>query len=283
MKTPHEAYRSVRMHAFKVSAALSALDYEGLGYPSEEARRKGGFEDAADWIKLASDLGSVTLDPVGELYDTSMCSTAYYADLAHSRFHAEYAARIVRLLFVWNALEILVKALSLEPHPTEKGRKRFSSAKAATWALKQRGVQADDYQGYLHLWEHVELHLQSHPWLVPEKIPDEWDAPFINEAGYGLELCRLVRNRLVHGISRLPIPEQYGGAQADGNALGFLDVAVKLLLISIQMLVASQLDGYDVVPEDDTHFHLVFGSDVLKSLRSFQIDPEIPRESVQHV
>ena len=206
-----------------------------------------------------------------------MCGTAADAVDAQDKLSAAYAHAITRFTFVWNAFEILVSALQLEPHPTESGKKRGSSAKAATWFLKTMNVNAAEYLGYAHLWEHAELMMPHHPDLGNVTIPARWDRPYINEAGYGLEMCRVMRNRLAHGIARLPYPEDYGGygRLRDAAVAGFVNLAVKLLLISIQMLVVCRLDANRLPPQQGMLLETC-GEDVLGYLRSVQLEGSAP-------
>jgi len=269
MDKPERYFRTVSWHCHTLAKVLNGLDAEGLAYPRNQKWDRGSLRDASDWLELAAELKAVTLSPIWFDASIMMCSSAAEYDDARAKLHAAFAVRITRFSFAWNAFEIVVKALALKPHPANKN----SSAKAGTFFIRRKGIGTADYPGYLHLLQHALTNARGHPDFREVVLPPKWDRPYISEAGYGLELCRILRNRLAHGLADLPVPEEWQRSDrlSDKGRLDLINMLVKLLLISVQMILVGQL-GPKLEITDDMILYDECGPDLIKHLQRLQLD-----------
>lgn len=278
LKTKHEPLRTASWHCYTMSQLLNGLAEEREAYPKEYDPEEGGYSEAAEWLLLAAELKKINLDPYA-FSDNWMCGRAADYDDARADFQEKLALTITRFVFAWNAFEIVGRILQLEPHPTKKR----SLAKAATWYLKRSDVDPAKFRGYDHLLEVALIYAARHPDFDDVTIPHQDDLPYISAAGHGLDLCREVRNRLVHGLSVVPLPDDWEtrGDLSDDSKLAFVNVALKLLLISIQMMMFCQLGAKYVVDDYSVVFD-VSGSDVSRYLQILQLEPEESNKGACH-
>lgn len=277
MQTPKLRYRTADWHCHALAAALRAIDMDGLiriskrqtEDPSRD-RREPTLLDASDWLQLAAEIKEVQLQYMGDPMVRGLCESADEYNNAKAKLHSEFVTRITRFTFAWNAFELTVRALKLQPHPESKN----SVAKAATWFIKKSNVKTADFPGYLHLLQHAVNLGNRHPDFHGVMLPPDNDRLRLSEAGYGVELCREMRNKLAHGAAMLPEPEgwRWSSDFRDKEMLGLINMLVKLLLVSIQMIVIVRL-GPEVEPltEDSTMYN-ESGPDLIEYLRHLQLD-----------
>ena len=228
------------------------------------------FMGAANWLQLSADLKSVTLDPFSDGSEM-FCETVAEFDDAKAKLHADFALCITRFTFSWTAFEILVEACKLEPHPSQIRSREPSKGKMGTWLLKKKAVNANDYKGYEHILEHAFECMARASSFEKVLIPHPKDNDYINEAGYGLEICRELRNKNLHGHLGVPIPFDWGEDRVpDRSELHFYNFALRLLLMSIQMVLACQIHSSLKLTEDDFLFE-DSGPDLSKYLRVLQL------------
>jgi hypothetical protein len=269
MKTKPEKLCKLNLHSNKLAKILAGLDSMPAVYPASWKRDDETFGDAAGWLQLAADMKAVTLDP---FFDSAglMCRPAAEYDDAKANLHADFALRITRFTFAWNAFEILVGVLKLDLHPSQKSQKYPSKAKRATWFLKKNAVDSKEYRGYLHVLEHGFQCASKHAAFRGEQVPHPKDLNFINEAGYGLDICRVLRNSNVHGLTGVPITSDWAGPEK--TDIHFYSFALRLLLLSMQMLLVCQIGPTVDLTEDDILFDLTVededcGTDFIKYLK----------------
>jgi hypothetical protein len=83
--------------------------------------------------------------------------------------------------------------------------------------------------------------LSHHPDFKDDKL--SIDNKHINLAGFGIELCRVVRNKLAHGLTSPPEPEewQWRPEISDKWRVAFLNLVSRLALMTMQMMLAAHL------------------------------------------
>jgi len=270
MQPPRLRYRTADWHCHTLASALRGIDMDGLLPAGKRRRRDATLTDASEWLQLAAEIKDVSLQYMGDPMEIYLCESAGEYDSAKAKIQAEFVTRIARFSFAWNAFEATIKALNVPAHPEAKN----SVAKAATWFIKKNGVRTADFPGYLHLLKHAVGLAKVYPDLQDVILPPEKDRLRISEAGYGVELCREMRNKLAHGAAMIPEPEgwRWGSGFRDKEMLALINILVKLLLITIQMMVFIRLGPKMNALTEDLLLYDESGPDLLEYFRHIHID-----------
>lgn len=218
-------------HCFEVAVLIDAMTREATwnwAVDPEGSR----LDHACDWLRLASEIESVRVNPTRFDDSSFYCSTAWNFESKRGDLQAALAAGVVRFSFAWSAFEILVRCLQL----ARSARQRASAPAAAMAFLERHKVQHRIFEGYAMLVHEAIQSVGRHPDFNRRPLRETLIGK--HEATLGLELCRRIRNTIAHGASVLPLPEDWeSGDFSDAEYTAFHDQALRLLLISVQMIL----------------------------------------------
>ncbi len=256
----------ISRHCFELAMLLEAMTNDGR-WSSAIGPDGARLDHACDWLRLAAETEGVDVNPV-RFDDSSLyCSTAWNFESKRGELQAALALGATRFSFAWSAFEILTRCLKL----ARNGKERVSAPKAAMGFLQRSGAEHRIFQGYADHVHAAILTLKRHP---------DFDHPNLErelvghaEATLGLELCRRIRNKLAHGATTLPLPEDWSsGGFTDAEYKTFHHQALRLLLLTIQMVL-----HYSIGPEhelEDRYRHRLFVIPRLHVLALYEDDED---------
>lgn len=234
-----EHLQSVESQLARVVGLISALiDPEAAGviYPEFAA----AWDLGEQWLRLASGLSYVDVDRAS--FDPPyMCGPAMDYEAAANRAISLFITEYTRLLYTWNAVEVLLPAMRLPEVPEARGL--FNSA--AKRLTQHWSTDVPDHYDFLlaHLVEHV----RRDPWLAEDKrMAGSLDVrPWRGRVALLFSSSQQLRHVLAHGALRMPEPDFWGEEMIPDTepiALSRLHlprIGTRGLALGLQLLVAS--------------------------------------------
>lgn len=210
-------------------------------------------ETIGDWLRLASQLESVTVDAWkfnGE--DSSYCSTIADNIDAHSQHYTAHATALTRFMFVCNGLEEAYRFIDHLYIPfadqigiKEKRRKRMSSLRAIELVghLFDTNGLAFHPQNFDHLcavFNTLFIAYQTEHSAALSGI----DPGAEQKMTYSLHLVRNLRNHVAHGTFPLGPPADYGGHEDSEELIQLLNHACRIAALYIQIIFIGYSPGF---------------------------------------
>jgi hypothetical protein len=219
----------------------------------------GAGKEAAlvqQWLRMAAGLAQVIVDL--RSFDVPfMCDSAMEYEEAANRAASLFVTEYTRLLYVWNAAEVLLGSMSL---PEVSGAKGVFNGAAAHLTEHWSQALPSHYSGLL---SHLEDHIQRDPALAGDQRlrrsmkERTWRGPQATL----LSASQHLRHVLAHGALQMPGPDAWGDEVNDGEEpirLGRLHVprlATRGICLGLQMILATRVDPASTVPTDELRYH----------------------------
>lgn len=192
---------------------------------------------AADWLHMAASIRSVEIDPDPN-GDTMMCSSAWEYASARAEISQLAMKETVVFNFLWGAFETVVKLIG----PTDLQAKKFGLVRACYRYIAERHEGVPLVPAYLDALRDLRELLKQTESLI--NIEGEFALKGdMCRAGLGIYVVSRLRNKLAHGASALPEPDDWGPL-AEQNVpaeehefVRLVATSSRIVLLTIQMLV----------------------------------------------
>lgn len=236
--------RGLSEHLTEIGLAATYLGNTST-FISEHGTATVRTETIGDWLRLASQLKTVTVDAWkfnGD--DSSYCSTIADNIDAHSHHYSAHATALTRFMFVCNGLEEAYRFIDHLYTPfadrigiKEKQRKRMSSLRAIELIDRLFDTSGLNFQpqNFAHLCE-----VFNNLFIAYQK---EHSTPLsgINlgaekKITYSLHLVRNLRNHVAHGTFPLGPPADYGGYEDSEELIQLLNHACRIAALYVQII-----------------------------------------------
>ena len=163
------------------------------------------------------------------------CSGAYEYEKQHKQNYQRFAFKISRLLFVWSAFEKLCDIVGINQLvPGKEGPAVKVGKYLEAESISIHPSFIDVWKKFADLYLKHEDFGKSKSQIYP--FAEQWSVASL------INLARDARNKAVHGQSSLKPPEDYSGNILPSRCyICFIDLAVRAILITIQMLLETFL------------------------------------------
>lgn len=190
-----------------------------------------GWAQAADWLELAGSVTKVDVLTGQDDDGLAYCETAMDYENDRSALLSQFVTSLTMFSFVWGAFESTAKVVSPPSIPKEM-RVYGNDSLTARSANYLRYVVPDGV--YLCALSKLRNRLGAHTEFAP-LLPDNLGLLASAEAGQGLELVRIIRNRFAHGATAIPQRDDWNGMDSADNQI--VRVSTRLVLLTIQMML----------------------------------------------
>lgn len=229
------------------------IDYLATYYRYEFQSACEGW-NAIEWLSISSNLESVRISP--SRFDDGLfyCHTARDYTKSKCELQSDLTTELVRFHFAWGALESLIKVFV----PAKRVEK-YGTINALCGYLRNCGLEQHLPVGYIDEYEHLVSLLRTAGGYQKEltklnlntKISYNFK-DYVDISGIGIFVVYRVRNQFAHGTMRFPEPEEYSGEYICETEL--IEVATRIVLMEILVLLISDIKGKDFFLEDEDFF-----------------------------
>lgn len=188
-------------------------------------------EKSANWLRVAYGVKSIDYD--GMLRDSSftMCRPSYEYESSKRKVHNDIVNEMVRFNIIWSGLEYLLTDLTLEKCPHKKGK-----VNSASYFLSNNSLlELDEYDMFLEELLRIIPLIEDKRLAQKIKNLPEW----LSVEGKGLFIVYKIRNMFAHGDFLFPESKEYDEMGEVNHEDKLINVASRIVLLSIQMLLFS--------------------------------------------
>jgi|SRR5271157_1412567 len=230
MMISHPPVLKLEEHCSALSSLLHDLAYQEPASVVKDGETYG-WAQPADWLDLAASITKVdVLTAQGDL-TLAYCESALDYENDRSALLSQFVTSLTVFSFVWGAFESVAKIMSPPSIPKEERKDGNDSLTArvayALKAVKPDGVYYCRLAGLRH-------RLARHPEYC-SRIPADLGTVTDADAGQGIDLVRLIRNKFAHGAATLPQRDDWNGRDSLDNQL--VGYSCRLVLLTIQMML----------------------------------------------
>lgn len=243
--------RPVQEHLACAVAVIASLP-EFVDVSTWTSALSAAWERSERWLRMASGLAFVDVE-LSAFDRPYMCSNAMDYDEAADRSASLVMTEYTRLLYTWNATEVLVRAMGL---PEVAGAD--SLVNRASRRISEE-CSAGLPHHYEYLLKHLTAHVKADPWLNCDKrlLRSFEVRSWRTEAAILFAVSAQLRHVLAHGALQLPEPDRWGsdwGAEEEPIALGQIhapQIGARGLMLGLQTLVASAVPADLRIPGEE--------------------------------
>jgi len=224
------------------------------------------FSHAAEWLELAA--GVTKVEVVTARFDDTVmyCESALEYENARSELYSRIVTQLTIFQFAWGAFETTAKIANPLSIPASFRHRGANGLMDRIIFFLRNTPTTPTYQDCLN-----ELRRFFRPGTVFAGLSSEPLLRHMGPSGVGINVVRRIRNRLAHGVGRIPGPDGWGNGKSRDPEI--IALSTRITLLTIQMILGTRFnerhfpievlrdaDG-ELVEED---FHLVLSKLHLK-------------------
>ncbi|MCK5051083.1 MAG: hypothetical protein KAS53_05060 [Candidatus Cloacimonetes bacterium] len=230
------------------------------------------YDNIADWLELCSGIEKV--DILTAKFDEAvyLCKTVSQFEDDRSKLLSKFVRNLVEFHFAWGSLESLI--IKLLP---EKKVNDYGKINALCGYLLKNNTSNYLPKYYITIFNKLISILRSDFYYQSDlenigllKQTTYSYKNYVDKAGIGIFTVYKVRNKFAHGAMNIPLTEEYTGNKVE--ELKLLNLSTKLVLLTIQMLLATDLKDSDYVLDDNYLLKKSNGKSALKYLLELHLE-----------
>jgi hypothetical protein len=233
------------------------------------------FNDAAEWLNLASGVKKVEVVTGGE--DVFYCESVMEYEDARSELLSRLATQLTIFQFTWGAFETAATVIGPPSIPANLRSNGANGLVHRVLFFLRAARPVATYPDVLEEMRRLVARQPNYRRLLRSGALPRHMGP----SGVGLDFVRKVRNRFAHGSARFPMPDDcsVGWSGRTSPEPEIIALSSRIVLLSIQMLLRIHYGGkhfeLDILRDEDGRR---VGADVHHVLQRLHLSRKAPSD-----